>query len=123
MPTMLLVSSLMISSPAALVPGPVQNLKSTLDASKHSLILSWDKPSNAKTSGDVTAYDVRFRPSASRIGEGYCKRTVNAPTTSILLTEETGLRPLTMYDFEVRAHNDGHEGKWNKLETTGTYCV
>jgi len=111
---------------AALVPGPVQNLRSSLDTNKHSLSLNWDKPNNAKASGDVTAYDIRFRPSESRTGEGYRKMTVRAPITSILLTEESGLQPLRTYDFEVRARNDGHEGKWSKLETTGIYvfqCV
>jgi len=84
--------------------------------------LNWDKPNNAKASGDVTAYDIRFRPSGGRTGEGYRKMTVRAPITSILLTEESGLQPLRTYDFEVRARNDGHEGKWSKLETTGIYA-
>jgi len=107
-------------SHAALVPGPVLNLRSSLDTNKHSLSLNWDKPNNAQASGDVTAYDIRFRPSGSMTGEDYCKMTVRAPITSILLTEESGLQSLRTYDFEVRARNDGHKGRWSRLETTGT---
>ena len=107
------VSSLVILSLAAPVPGPVQNL--SLNA--HSLRLNWDKPSNAKTSGDVTAYDIRFRQSRSRV---YSNMTVNASTTSVLLTEASGYQPLKTYGLEVRARNDGHKGKWSKVISTGT---
>ena len=42
--------------------------------------------------------------------------TVDSPATTVLLTRENGLNPLTTYDFEVRARNAGHhEGEWNKV--------
>lgn len=48
---------------AALVPGPVRNLRQILDTNQPSLTLNWDEPNNSKLSGEVTAYDVYFRPS------------------------------------------------------------
>jgi len=110
------VSSLVILSLPDSVPRPVQNLRFTLNT--HSLRLNWDKPSNAETS--VTAYDIRFKQSRSLVGDDYSKMTVNASTTSVLLTEASGYQPLKMYDLEVRARNGGHEGKWSKVISTGT---
>ena len=113
---------------SGLIPGPVLSLRSALDTSRPSLTLNWDKPNNATTAGDVTKYDIRFRPfrttahhggvlsqSGSGTQEDYCKLTVDEPTTSALLTRESGLKPLIKYDFEVRARNATHEGKWNKV--------
>ena len=45
-----------------MVPGPVQNLRQTLDTNQPSLTLNWDKPKNSNFSGEVTVYDVYFRP-------------------------------------------------------------
>ena len=53
------------------------------------------------TDGDVKSFDIRFKP-CGREGN-YCKEIVVAPATSILLTRESGLKPLTKYDFEIRA--------------------
>ena len=110
------VSSLVIVSLAASVPGPVHNLKFTQNT--HSLRLNWDKPRNAEMS--VTAYDIRFKQSRILVGDDYSKMTVNASTTSVLLTEAYGYQPLKMYDLEVRARNDGHEGQWIKVISTCT---
>ena len=110
--------------PAALVPGQVQNLRSTLHTNIPSLTLHWDKPSNVKTAEEVTAYDIRFRPAGSWWIQGYHKRTVDSPATSVLLTRENGLNPLTMYEFEVRARNDHCEGEWSKVSIyIGTFIV
>ena len=179
--------------PLALVPGKVQNLRSTLDANIPSLTLNWDRPDNAKAPDVVTVYDIYFRPSGSPkdkersktitntsavtvdsscdpdytqsyIGsdyshmsschsgqfglqpletvnenlslfplcpaltniatqsqsgsnptEGYLKMTMKASTTSVVLTRESGLKPLTTYDFEVRARNANHSGNWSAV--------
>jgi len=107
-----------------LVPGQVQNLKSTLDTKRPSLTLNWDKPNNVKTAKDVTAYDVRFRPSENRREESFTKLTLKAPVTCILLTRECGLNSLVKYDFEVRARNAKREGKWSTIsEYTGTCAI
>ena len=99
--------------PAALVPGQVQNLRSTLDPDIPTLTLHWDKPKNMNTDGDVKSYDIRFKPCGS---EGnYCKETVVAPATSVILTRDSGLKPMTKYKFEVQARSTSQEGKWNEL--------
>ena len=65
------------------------------------------------TDGDVKSYDIRFKPCGS---EGnYCKETVVAPATSIILTRDSGLKPLTKYKFDVRARSVSQEGKWSEL--------
>ena len=101
---------------AALVPGQVQNLRSTSDTNTPSLTLTWDKPSNVQAAEDVTAYDIHFRPAGIWWIQDYIytydERTVDSPATSVLLT---GLNPLTTYDFEVRARNAGQDGEWNKF--------
>lgn len=102
-------------SSAALVPGKVQNLRSTLDDTIPSLILNWDKPSNAITDEDVTAYDIRFPlPEAGR-HTGYRRLTLKAPATSVRLTRESGLKPLLKYEFEVRSRNAEREGEWSTV--------
>ena len=88
-----------------------------MDRSTGSLFLEWDRPTNCETDQDLTAYDIRFRPSGSSDEEGYYKMTVKAQTRSILLTRELGLRPLMKYDLEVRAINASYDGNWSKLES------
>jgi len=107
----------------ALVPGKVQNLRSVLDKSKPSLILNWDRPDNTQSTEDVRAYNVRFRTFGSKKEDAYFMMSVNAPKTSILLTREDGLKPLTKYDFEVRAQNDDHEGEWSTVSEYMGTCV
>ena len=120
----LIHSSCIYSFPAALVPGQVQKLRSTLHTNIPSLTLNWDKPSNVKTAEEVTTYDIRFRPAGSWWIQGYRKRTVNSPATSVHLTRENGLNPLTKYEFEVRARNDHCEGEWSKVSIyIGTFIV
>ena len=68
----------------------------------------------------MTAYDIRFRPAGIQWIQNYIytydKMTVDSPATSVLLTRENGLNPLTTYDFEVRARNaDRYEGDWSKV--------
>ena len=41
--------------------------------------------------------------------------TVKAPERNILLTRESGLKPLKIYKFEVRARNAGYEGNWSEI--------
>ena len=107
-----------------------------MDTSRPSLTLNWSKPNNVKSAGDVTKYDIRFRPvqtttrhcdiqSQSRSGpqEDYCTITVDEPTTTAFLARESGLKPLIKYDFEVRARNSSHEGKWSKVSEYIGMCT
>ena len=116
-------STWIISHFLDLLPGEVQNLKSTSDRSTGSLSLEWDRPINCETDQDVTAYDIRFRPSGSSVEEGYCKVTVKAPTRSIVLTRESGLKPLMRYDFEVRAQNASYDGNWSRESKYVGTCI
>ena len=102
-------------APAALTPGYVQNLRSTLDTSLPTLTLNWDMPENMVnvTDGEVS-YDIRFKPTRSGCEGNYCKKTVKPPATSVLLTWESGLKPLTKYDFEIQARSLYREGKWTR---------
>ena len=100
--------------PAALVPGHVQNVRSTLDTNALALILNWDKPRNTVTNGDEMSYDIRFKPTGSGWEGNSCKLNVNPSATSIILTNESGLNPMTKYDFEIRVQSFYHEGKWTK---------
>ena len=101
----------------------VQNLRSTMDPSTGSMFLEWDRPTNCETDQDMTAYDIRFRPSGGSVEEGYCKVTLKAPTRSIFLTRESGLRPLMKYDFEVRARNTSYDGNWSRESKYVGMCI
>ena len=48
--------------------------------------------------------------------------TVKAPTTSILLTRESGLIPLTTCDFKVRARSQDGATKWRTVSTCFGKC-
>ena len=98
-------------------------MKSTSDPSIGSMFLEWDRPANCETGQDVTAYDIRFRPSGGSVEEGYCKVTVKSPTRSILLTKESGVRPLMRYDFEVRARNASYDGNWSRESKYIGMCI
>ena len=100
--------------PAALVPGQVQNLRSSLDTNVPTLTLNWDKPSNMTTDGDVVSYHIHFKPTGSGWEGNYCTKNVIPPSTSILLTRESGLKPMTKYDFEIWAQSSHHKGKRTK---------
>ena len=92
------------------------------------MTLQWEKPNNVQCDEDVTAYDIRFRPSDSWRITPYDKTAVKAPMTSVVLTKKDGLDSLKTYDLEVRAKNADSEGEWSKVsEFTGTnynilYC-
>jgi len=71
----------------------------------------------------VKAYDIYFRPAGSSWKHGYNTMNVDSPATSVLITRENGFNPLTKYDFKVRARNDGRNGTWSRLKSTGTYVL
>ena len=56
------------------------------------------------------------------LAEDCYKVAVYAPATSIVLTRESGLKPLTKFDFKVRARNAVHGGEWSTVsEYIGMY--
>ena len=114
-------NSIIFLSILALVPGRVECLRSNRDPNRPSVTLYWGEPKNCELTGEVTAYEIRFRPSGWWIGD-YKTSTVDAPATSILLTGKSGFNSLLPHDFEVRARNAHCEGEWTRLsEYTGTY--
>ena len=66
------------------------------------------------TNGDLVSYHIRFKPRSGWEGN-YCEKKVNPPATNVVLTRKSGLKPMTNYDFEVRAQSSHHEGKWTKI--------
>ena len=71
-----------------------------MDPHKPAVTLKWDPPANAGDVGDVTKYQVRLWDKEKGC---YNENTVNGSTTTIVITRESGLRPLTETTFEVRA--------------------
>jgi len=43
--------------------------------------------------------------------------TVDSSATSVVLTRENGLNPLTEYDYKIRARNDHCKGEWSNVST------
>lgn len=129
--------------PTVLVPGPVENLIPSIDPSQPSVMLSWNPPANSQYDGDVNSYEIRFKPergdevdngaSISSVipYEGYeteddssITRIISTKETSIILTRESGLIPLTKTTFQVRAENTNGKGEWKTVSTyVGMYSV
>jgi len=85
---------------SALTPKPVRNLRATVDEYTPSVTLNWDPPANATHEGNVTKYHISFWDKE----EGcYKEKVVDGSTTTAVITRESGLRPLTLSTFEVRA--------------------
>lgn len=104
-----------------LFPGQVQNLRLTRSADRCSVVLTWDEPKDVKHTGEVTVYDIRFRPSGSK---DFCHATtVNAPATSVTLTRESGLNSRVPYCFEVRARSTNWEGQWQSVSDYAGTCI
>ena len=84
----------------AFTPDPVEKLTATADTHKPSVTLKWDPPANAGYPGYITKYQVRFWNKEKGC---YIESTVDGSTTTTVITRESGLRPLTVTTFEVRA--------------------
>ena len=101
-------------------PGPVTNLTITLNPNEPSVTLNWDPPTNIVNTWDVTSYDVRFKPSNR---QHYDHKMVNGAVTSVHLTLDDGLEPLTRCVFEVRARNFDHTGEFTPVAASvGMNC-
>ena len=85
---------------SAFTPDPVRKLTAAVDSHKPSVTLKWDPPANAGYPGYVTKYQVRFWDKEKGC---YNESTVDGSTTTTVITRESGLRPLTVTTFEVRA--------------------
>ena len=110
-----MVSIIIFIFSAALVPGQVQNLRSTLDTDQLSLTLNWDKPKNVTTAGDASTYEIRFWPSNNVTARNNYSSIIETTDTNVCLTRKSGLQPLTKYDFEVRVRNADRKGEWSTV--------
>ena len=97
----------------ALTPGSVQNLTATVDTSKPSVTLNWNRPANAGYAGDVTKYEIHFWEEE----EGCCnEKFVNGSTTNAVITWQSGIRALATFTFKVRAYaGDDVSQEWKTV--------
>jgi len=72
-----------------------------------SVALQWEAPRDIRED-EVIACDVCFWQSGSDI---YSEKSVDDPNKSITFTKVTGLQPLKVYRFEVRARIGDTAGK------------
>ena len=79
------------------------------------MTLKWDPPANARYEGYVTNYQIRVWDKEKGC---YNENTVDGSTTTIVITRESGLRPLTETTFEVRAcSGDDASQEWRTVST------
>lgn len=106
----------------AVVPGLVQHLAVTQDASSPSLTLNWDAPANVLECGEVLQYCIRITSDDddddTAAGHALSKEVVvEGDTTMMELSSRDGLQPLRGYMFEVRAKSCKHAtGNWSKVD-------
>jgi len=97
----------------ALTPNPVQNLTAAVDTNKPSVILNWNPPANA--AGYVTKYVIFIQDNNSGFSG---EEIVNGSTTTTVITRESGLRPLNIFTFKVRAYSgDDVSRGWRTVST------
>lgn len=96
-----------------MIPGPVHNLKLTLDQNKPSLTLDWEPPTNIDLSNpaEITKYEISFKAEGQ---EGYSiQKFVPSSSTTLTLTRKSGLILDCICQFSVRAkNNDDQTGEW-----------
>lgn len=125
-----------------LIPGLVQELKAVVEERKPTMTLQWKVPSNIWNVKEVTSHEIRFKSSRQSASfpyphKGSRQRQYNATPTQqkseqyqylpslgshcrdMTLGREQ-LKPLTEYDFEVRAVSSDGAGPWTAV--TQYFC-
>ena len=87
-----------------------RNLTAAADPLMPSVMLKWEPPGN-EYAADVTGYQICFWCKEKSC---YNKMLVDASTTATVITRESGLKPLTMSTFEVRACSGDDVGQEKK---------
>ena len=112
----------------ALVPGEIQSLKRSIDKKQASVTLNWDPPLNFQRPGEVTNYQIRFKPikelfmmyqicfKPTKRASNYIEKTVDVSVNSTIFTRNSGLKASTEYVFEVRARNAESTGEWTRVK-------
>ena len=98
------------------VPDSVKNLKIKVKPDVPSVMLTWDPPQNIKAE-DVTRYHIHFKPQESC--NTFQQLSVDGHHHEITLGKKE-LKPLTTYDFKVRAVSSDGEGLWTAV--TECFC-
>ena len=115
-----MVSNNLYAAPDRSAPGPVENLKVAVNPNVPSVTLTWNAPGpveNLKVAVNPMSYEVRFRP---RLSQQYKELPpVDCHCRDITLGRER-LKPLTTYDFEVRAVSSDGAGPWTAV--TQYFC-
>ena len=105
-----------------MTPGPVQNLKLTLDRNKPSLTLDWEPPANIDLSNpaELTQYEISTKEQEHSI-----QKIVSSPSTTITLTSRSGLILDSVCQISVRAKNCYDQtGEWvSKTMLIGMYDI
>ena len=108
-----------------MTPGPVQNLKLTLDQNKPSLTLDWEPPTNIDLSNpsELTQYEISFKSTKEQ--EQCIQKIVSSPSTTLTLTRRSGLILDSVCQFSVRAKNCYDQtGQWvSKKMLIGMYDI
>ena len=98
------------------VPDSVKNLKIKVKPDVPSVMVTWDPPQNIKAE-DVTRYHIHFKPQESC--NTFQRLSVDGHHHEITLGR-TKLKPLTTYDFKVRAVSSDGGGPWTAV--TKCFC-
>ena len=91
--------------------------KTSINGHVPSLMLCWEMPSNIKTAQEIQSYKVRFRPYLSQQYKEL--PPIDRHCRDITLGREQ-LKPLTTYDFEVKAVSSDGAGPWTAV--TKHFC-
>ena len=98
------------------VPDQVKDLEIKVKPDVPSVILMWESPQNIRAE-DVTEHHIRFKPQLSC--NAFQQLSVNGHHREITLGRDR-LKPLTEYDFEVRAVTSDGAGPWTPV--TKYFC-
>ena len=85
-----------------------------MDPHKPSLTLNWRRPDNIWDAEEMVAYDIHYKSSET---DEYEEMSEGCYATGFTFTRQSGLVPLTTYEFKVRARSEDGEGEWSTVST------
>ena len=99
---------------AGLIPGLVQELKAVVEERKPTMMLQWKVPSNIWNVKEITSHEIRFK-SCQQSEQYHFLPSLGSDCRDITLGRDR-LKPLTEYDFEVRAVSSDGAGPWTAVK-------
>lgn len=85
-----------------------------VDSNVPSITLTWEPPINATNAEMAGTFRYQICIKAEGAEQSY-EMTVDGSTTCVVLTRELGLKPQTMYHFDVRPVAAGVAGDWRSV--------